>query len=89
MPAIFLTFACRNCKQGRCGAGIWWDIRAINELKEKEFSTRCPVCGNKDIFFGIEAVEVFHGELSALEKLELDEDEMREFDVDNEEDERR
>jgi len=63
--------------------------RAINELKEKEFSTRCPVCGNKDIFFGIEAVEVFHGELSALEKLELDEDEMREFDVDNEEDERR
>jgi DNA-directed RNA polymerase subunit RPC12/RpoP len=81
MPSIFLTFACRKCKQGRCGAGIWWDIRAINELKEKEFSTRCPDCGHRDIFFGIEAIEVFHGELSPLEKLELDEDERREFAV--------
>jgi hypothetical protein len=84
VPEFFFTFPCRNCSQGRCTAGIWYDIRAINELKEKEFSARCRACGHQDIFFGIEAIELCHGELSPLEKLELDEDERREFGVDEE-----
>jgi hypothetical protein len=46
MPSIFLTFRCRQCQEGRCIAAIWWDIRAINELKDKDFSARCPDCGN-------------------------------------------
>lgn len=81
MPPIFLTFTCRNCSQGRCVAGIWYDIRAINELKDKEFSAQCPACGHQDVFFGIEAVELYHGELSPLEIMELDEEERLEFGV--------
>ena len=84
VPEIFLTFACRKCKQARCTAGTWWDIRAIYELKDKEFSARCQACGHQDIFFGIEAIELCHGELSPLEIMELDEEERREFGVDEE-----
>ena len=89
MPSIFLTFACRKCKQARCVSGIWWDIREINELRDKEFSARCPDCGHKDVFFGIEAIELYHGELSPLEKMDLDEDERREFGVDHEDESQR
>jgi hypothetical protein len=82
MPSVFLTFRFRRCQQGRCVAAIWWDIRAINELKDKDFSTRCPDCGHQDIFFGIEAIEICHGELSPIERMELDEEELREFGLD-------
>jgi len=61
---------------------LWWDIRAINELKDKDFSARCPDCGHQDVFFGIEAIEMYHGELSAIERMELDEEELREFGLD-------
>ena len=84
MPSIFLTFRCRQCQQGRCVSAIWWDIRAINELKARDFSARCPDCGHQDIFFGIEAIEICHGELSAIERMELDEEELREFGLDKE-----
>ena len=84
MPSVFLTFRCRRCQQGRCVAAIWWDIRAINELKDKDFSTRCPDCGHQDIFFGIEAIEICHGELSAIERMELDEEELQEFGLNEE-----
>ena len=84
MPSFFLTFRCRQCQQGRCVAAIWWDIRAINELKDKDFSARCPDCGHQDVFFGIEAIEMYHGELSAIERMELDEEELREFGLDEE-----
>ena len=50
---------------------MWSDIRAINELKDKDFSTRCPDCAHQDIFFGIEAIEICHGELSPIERMEL------------------
>ncbi len=70
MPTIFLTFTCRKCKQARCVSGIWWEIREINGLKDKELA-RCPDCGHQDVFFGIEAIELYHGELSPLEKMEL------------------
>jgi hypothetical protein len=46
-----------------CVSGIWWDIREIYKLKDKEFSAQCPDCGHKDVFFGVEAVELYHGEL--------------------------
>jgi ribosomal protein S27E len=82
MPSVFLTFRCRRCQQGRCVAAIWWDIRAINELKDKDFSTRCPDCGHQDVFFGVEAIEICHGELSPIERMELDEEELREFGLD-------
>ena len=78
MPNVFLTFACRKCKEARCVSGIWWDIRAINELRNKEFPAQCPDCGHKDVFFGIEAIELHHGELSPLERMELDEEELQE-----------
>ena len=84
MPSVFLTFRCRHCQQGRCVAAIWWDIRAINELKDKNFSTRCPECGHQDVFFGIEAIEICHGELSPVERMELDEEELREFGLNEE-----
>jgi ribosomal protein S27E len=84
MPSIFLTFRCRQCQQGRCVAAIWWDIRAVNELKDKDFSAPCPDCGHQDVFFGIEAIEMYHGELSAIERMELDEEELREFGLDDE-----
>ena len=84
MPSVFLTFRCRLCQEGRCVAAIWWDIRAINELKDKDFSTRCPDCGHQDVFFGIEAIEICHGELSPIERMELDEEELREFGLDEE-----
>ena len=61
MPSIFLTFRCRHCQQGRCVSAIWWDIRAINELKDRDFSARCPDCGHQDVFFGIEATEICQG----------------------------
>jgi hypothetical protein len=73
-----------QCQQGRCVAAIWWDIRAINELKDKDFSAPCPDCGHQDVFFGIEAIEMYHGELSAIERMELDEEELREFGLDEE-----
>jgi ribosomal protein S27E len=79
MPDIFLTFACRRCKQARCVSGIWWDLRAIQELRDKEFSARCPNCGHKDVFFGIEAVALYYGEPSPLERMEYSEEELREF----------
>jgi ribosomal protein S27E len=82
MPSIFLTFRCRHCQQGRCVAAIWWDIRGINELKDKDFLARCPDCGHQDVFFGIEAIEICHGELSPIERMELDEEELREFGLD-------
>jgi ribosomal protein S27E len=82
MPSFFLTFRCRHCQQGRCVSGIWWDVREINDLKDKDFKVQCPGCGHQDVFFGIEAVEVCHGELSPIEKMELDEEELREFAVD-------
>jgi ribosomal protein S27E len=84
MPSVFLTFRCRQCQQGRCVAAIWWDIRAINELKDKDFSTRCPDCGHQDVFFGVEAIEICHGELSPIERMELDEEELREFGLNEE-----
>jgi ribosomal protein S27E len=84
MPSFFLTFRCRQCQEGRCVSAIWWDIRAINELKDKDFSARCPDCGHQDVFFGIEAIEMYHGELSAIERMELDEEELREFGLDEE-----
>jgi len=84
MPSFFLTFRCRQCQQRRCVAAIWWDIRAINELKDKDFSARCPDCGHQDVFFGIEAIEMYHGELSPIERMELDEEELREFGLDEE-----
>ena len=84
MPSIFLRFACRKCKQARCTARLWWNIREVNELKDKEFSACCSNCGHKDVFFGIEAIELYHGELSPLGKMELDEDERREFAVNEE-----
>ena len=84
MPSIFLTFRCRHCRQGRCVSAIWWDIRAINELKARDFSARCPDCGHQDVFFGIEAIEIYHGELSAIERMELNEEELREFALDEE-----
>jgi ribosomal protein S27E len=84
MPSFFLTFRCRHCQQGRCVSAIWWDIRAVNELKDKDFSARCPDCGHQDIFFGIEAIEIWHGELSPIERMELDEEELREFGLDEE-----
>ena len=84
MPSIFLTFKCRQCQEGRCVAAIWWDIRAINELKDKDFSAPCPYCGHQDIFFGVEAFEICHGELSPIERMELDEEELREFGLDEE-----
>ena len=84
MPSVFLTFRCRRCRQGRCVAAIWWDIRAINELKDKKFSTRCPDCGHHDIFFGLEAIEICHGELSAIERMELDEEELWELGLNEE-----
>ena len=84
MPSIFLTFRCRQCQQGRCVAAVWWDIRAVSELKDKDFSARCPDCGHQDVFFGIEAIEMYHGELSAIERMELDEEELREFGLDEE-----
>ena len=56
----------------------------MNELKDKDFSTRCPDCGHQDIVFGIEAIEMYHGELSAIERIELDEEELREFGLDEE-----
>jgi ribosomal protein S27E len=84
MPSVFLTFTCRHCQQGRCVAAIWWDIRAVNELKDKDFSARCPDCGHQDVFFGIEAIEMYHGELSPIERMELDEEELREFGLDEE-----
>jgi ribosomal protein S27E len=84
MPSVFLTFRCRHCQQGRCVSAVWWDIRAINELKDKDFSARCADCGHQDVFFGIEAIEMYHGELSAIERMELDEEELREFGLDEE-----
>jgi ribosomal protein S27E len=84
MPSVFLTFRCRHCQQGRCVSAIWWDIRAINELKDKDFSAQCPDCGHQDVFFGMEAVEICHGELSPIERMELDEEELREFGLDEE-----
>jgi ribosomal protein S27E len=84
MPSFFLTFRCRQCQQGRCVAAIWWDIRAINELKDKDFSAPCPDCGHQDVFFGVEAVEICYGELSAIERMELDEEELREFGLNEE-----
>ena len=84
MPSFFLTFRCRQCQQGRCVAAVWWDIRAVNELKEKDFSARCPDCGYQDVFFGVEAIEICYGELSAIERMELDEEELREFRLDEE-----
>jgi ribosomal protein S27E len=82
MPSFFLTFRCRQCQHGRCVAAIWWDIRAINELKDKDFSVQCPDCGHQDVFLGIEAIEMYHGELSATERMELDEEELRELGLD-------
>jgi len=79
MPNIFLTFACRRCKEAKCVAGIFWDLRAVNELKEKEFSASCPECGHKDIFFGIEAIRLYYDEPSALERMEYSEEELEEF----------
>jgi len=79
MPDIFLTFACRRCKQARCVSGIWWDLRAVQELKDKEFTARCPDCGHVDIFFGVEAVALYYGEPSPLERVEYSEEERREF----------
>jgi ribosomal protein S27E len=84
MPSVFLTFRCRRCQQGRCVAAVWWDIRAINELKDKDFSTRCADCGHQDIFFGIEAIEICHGELSPIERMELDEEELQELGLNEE-----
>jgi len=72
---------------GTCGNGpnhCVINIRAINELKDKDFSARCPDCGHQDVFFGIEAIEIYHGELSAIERMELDEEELREFGLDEE-----
>jgi len=51
----------------------------LNHHKDKDFSTRCPDCGRQDIFFGIEAIEMYHGDLLAIERMELDEEELREF----------
>ena len=62
MPSVFLILRCRLCQQGRCVSVIWWDIRRINELKDKDFSVRCPDCGHQDVFFGIETIEMYHGE---------------------------
>ena len=84
MPSIFLTFICRQCQQGRCVAAIWWDIRAINELKDKDFRHDALTAGIKTYFFGIEAIEICHGELSAIERMELDEEELQEFGLNEE-----
>ena len=81
ITALVFSGACLS-QQGQCVAAIWWDIRAINELKDKDFSTRCPDCGHQDVFFGVEAIEICHGELSPIERMELDEEELREFGVD-------
>ena len=45
---------------------------------------RCPNCGHQDVFFGIEAIEICHGELPPIERLELDEEELRELGLDEE-----
>lgn len=79
MPDIFLTFACRKCKEPKCISGIWWDLRAIAELKDKEFSARCAECGYQDVFFGIEAVALCYGKPTPLERLEMSEEELEEF----------
>ena len=84
MPSFFLTFRCRQCQEGRCVSAIWWDIRAVNELKDKDFSVRCPNCGHHDVFFGIEAIEICHGELPPIERMELDDEELRELGLDEE-----
>jgi hypothetical protein len=57
---------------------------AINELKDKDFSTRCADCGHQDIFFGIEAIEICHEELSPIERMELDEEELQELGLNEE-----
>ena len=51
----------------------------MNELKEKEFSTRCPECGHRDVFFGIEATRLYYDEPSPLERMEYSEEELEEF----------
>jgi hypothetical protein len=53
-----------------------------SELKDKDFSARCPECGHQDVFFGVEVGEICYGELSQIERMELDEEELREFGLD-------
>ena len=43
-----------------------------------------PTAGIKDVFFGIEAIEICHGELSPIERMELDEEELQEFGLNEE-----
>ena len=52
--------------------------------KRKIFLRDVPTAGIKTSFFGIEAIEMYHGELSAIERMELDEEELREFGLNEE-----
>ena len=58
--------------------------RDVSELQKIRISQRDDPekCGKEDVFFGIEAIEMYHGELSAIERMELDEEELREFGLD-------
>jgi hypothetical protein len=49
-------------------------VPVSSELKCKDFSAPCPDCGHQDVFFGVEAMEVCHGELSPIERMELDDE---------------
>ena len=55
-----------------------------NPTENRHDMPSCPDCGHQDVFFGVEAIEICYGELSAIERMELDEEELREFGWDEE-----
>jgi len=81
MPSFFLTFRCRHCQQGRCVSAVWWDIRAVNELKDKDSQRDVLTAGIKTSFW-YRGYRDLSWELSPIERMELDEEELREFGLD-------
>lgn len=51
----------------------------MNALKDEDFSARCPECGHDNVFFGVEAVEIHHGQLTRFERMELEDEELEEL----------
>jgi hypothetical protein len=56
----------------------------LTNSKTKIFLHDVLTAGIKTYFFGVEAIEICHGELSPIERMELDEEELREFGLDEE-----
>jgi hypothetical protein len=52
--------------------------------KTKIFRRGVLTAGIKTYFFGVEAIEICHGGLSPIERMELDEEELREFGLNEE-----